>query len=74
MPSSSDEENAIQYLLQRPTETADFVKRLLAALKEHVRQETAFDQNNEHGQIQNLARIALNNEMLGGDAMHLVDA
>ena len=73
LPSIPDDQNFIHYLFQRPTVTANFVKRLLAFLNQHVRHQTAFDLNNEHGLILNLARIALNNEMLGGDFMHLVD-
>lgn len=58
LPAIPDDQNFIQYLLQRPTVTADFEQRLLAFLNQHVRHQTALALNKAHGLILNLARIA----------------
>lgn len=73
LPDTPADQDFIHYVLKQKTITADFVKRLLAFLGDHIRHHTVFDLQHEQGLILNLTRIALNNEILGGDFMHLVD-
>ncbi|MDN4552620.1 helix-turn-helix domain-containing protein [Lacticaseibacillus paracasei] len=73
LPTDATSDAFIRYLSDKKTVTTDFTKRLLAFLNAHVRPDSDFDVYHEHELVLNLARIALNNEFLGGDFMHIVD-